>query len=319
MPFTCRYCGQPHCAAHRLPENHDCAGLEEYKEQLREQGRLMAETPQIKVRREAEAEEEERGGLLGGLGRGRAGGGPGGGPGRGPGGGPGGAGGGGLIGGSFGTGGPTRTGPGRAGLLRMFRGQATFALLALMAAVTVAGWTLSALYGSGIYRTFFAVHATSYLYPWTVVTSIFAHGGVMHLLINGLILFFFGPAVERRIGTRSFVALFVTAGAVGGVGQVLFSSALGQPAPVLGASGAILGLMGVLLVLEPDAQVLLMFLIPMPLWVLVGLFALFDFAYLFQQDGVAHLAHLAGLAVGIVAAKHLETRSRRAAVEHWGA
>lgn len=296
MPFKCRYCGQPHCSIHRLPENHECRGLEDYKEQLREEGQLMAETPQVKVQREIREGPEA----------------------------------------------PRRTQRGfdlsTSQVMQSLEGRVTWMLLGLMVVVTVAGWIVNMGTGPGtgtwtrsLWTDHFALHPSFFLAPWTLVTSIFAHGGVSHLLLNGIVLFFFGPAVERRIGTRSFLTLFVASGIIAGLAQVAFSWAVagtglpfappaGTVPAVLGASGAILATMGVLAVLEPDATVLLFFVVPMPLWLLVAGFAAFDFVMLLTQSagGIANLAHLAGLGIGIAAAKMYWDRPRHAVAERWG-
>lgn len=309
MPFTCRYCGQPHCAEHRLPENHACAGLEEYKQQLRERGQLMTESPEVRVRREIEDEPSAGGaggGLTGGL-KQLGLGGSGGRTGRGGPGGPGGPG-----------GGPVRR---RATFGHLLQGRATYVLLGLMVAVTVAGFLVRASAGRSVFITHFTVSTGSALAPWSLVTSIFAHADLSHILLNGIVLFFFGPAVERRIGGQDLAVLFLLSGVVAGIAQLAFGFALGAPVPVLGASGAILAIMGVLLVLEPNATVLLLFIIPMPLWVVVVGYAIIDFVSLVAQPvggGVAHLAHLVGLAIGILAARQLYARRRAAGSSVWG-
>ncbi|HZI29401.1 MAG TPA: rhomboid family intramembrane serine protease, partial [Gemmatimonadaceae bacterium] len=68
--------------------------------------------------------------------------------------------------------------------------------------------------------------------PWTVITYMFLHGGMMHLVFNMLGLFFFGPRVEERLGSRSFVYLYLISGITG----ALLSLIMGPSAAVLGAS-----------------------------------------------------------------------------------
>lgn len=280
MPFKCRYCGQPYCSQHRLPENHECRGLEDYKEQLRERGQLIAETPEVKVEREMS--DEPRGG-----GRQRV---------------------------------RTRGTGSLDGLLQSLQGRVTWALLAAMALVTIGGW-LAAWAATGgwfteafgrFYATFFALGPSDWVRPWTLLTSIFAHGDPGHLLINGMILFFFGPALEQRVGSRTFAIFFVLTGIAAGLAQVslgvgLETAGIAAAQPVLGASGAILGILGALTLLAPDAKVLLFFMIPLPLWLITAGYAVIDIAGLIgglygQGGNVAHLAHLTGLAIGLYVA-----------------
>ncbi len=82
--------------------------------------------------------------------------------------------------------------------------------------------------------------------PWTLVTSVYAHAGIGHLAANAIALLVFGFVVERATTRARFHAFFVTTGALAGVSQVLASSALGRPFAVLGASGAIMALLGYL-------------------------------------------------------------------------
>lgn len=270
MPFTCRYCGQPYCSSHRLPENHDCRGLEDYKEQLRDRGQLIAETPEVKVQREIHDEDPSGGVRRRSRGAGHL-----------------------------------------EGLLQQLQGRVTWALLAVMGAVTVAFWAAVGI-DPGL-----AVHFTlgpgSLLYPWAYLASVFSHADLMHILFNGFVLFFFGPSLERRVGSRTFLWFFVVTGVVAGVAQValgfgLVEAGIQPRVPmVLGASGAILGVLGALTILAPDARVLLYFMIPMPLWLLtVGFAAInvvgFAFGLFGQSFGIAFLAHLTGLAIGLLVA-----------------
>jgi membrane associated rhomboid family serine protease len=83
--------------------------------------------------------------------------------------------------------------------------------------------------------------------PWTLVTSVYAHGSVGHLVANALALLLVGPLVERRTTRPRFHAFVVTTGALAGVAQVTLGSLLGPPSAVLGISGAVFALGGYLL------------------------------------------------------------------------
>ena len=75
--------------------------------------------------------------------------------------------------------------------------------------------------------------------PWTIITYMFLHAGMMHLLFNMLGLYFFGPRLEERLGSRSFLILYV----LSGVSGALLSLIMGPSAAVLGASAAVFGVM----------------------------------------------------------------------------
>jgi hypothetical protein len=156
-------------------------------------------------------------------------------------------------------------------------------------------------------------------YAWTWLTSIFSHGfGFLHIGLNSIVLYFFGPVVERRIGSKRFAALFLVAGAAAGFAQIGVGFALGEFVPgVLGASGAIMALLGVLTVLNPKMRVYLYFFIPMPLWLLTIGFAAFSVvAGLGVLGGgllggnTAHFAHLGGLVIGLVYGERVKGQTR---------
>ncbi|HUL62568.1 MAG TPA: rhomboid family intramembrane serine protease [Methanocella sp.] len=129
--------------------------------------------------------------------------------------------------------------------------------------------------------------------PWTLVTYMFLHASVLHIFFNMLMLFFFGPLLERQIGSARFLGLYLGSGIVAGLAQVLFFGG-----NVIGASAAIFGVMGALAMLMPDLVIFLYF-IPMKIIYAVILFAVLDIVLIPSADQVAHVAHLAGLAVGL--------------------
>jgi membrane associated rhomboid family serine protease len=140
-------------------------------------------------------------------------------------------------------------------------------------------------------------------YPWTIVTSIFLHVDFSHLLFNMFSLFLFGSALERRISHRLFAALFIASGVVGNIGYYF---TVGSPlVPVLGASGAIYGVMGALAVLEPLRMVYFYGMVPLPMIAAAALWALADLTGLFIPSQVAHGVHLVGMFVGVLAGLYL--------------
>ncbi|WP_048124714.1 rhomboid family intramembrane serine protease [Methanosarcina lacustris] len=136
--------------------------------------------------------------------------------------------------------------------------------------------------------------------PWTLVTYIFLHNGVWHLFFNMLVLYFFGTALEQRVGNKQFLGVFFTAGVLSAIGYTFLSQPIFNisPGPMIGASGAIYGVFAALTVLEPNIRVYVYF-IPMRLKNALLLFAVFDFFMVNSSDMIAHTAHLSGLFVGL--------------------
>jgi len=136
--------------------------------------------------------------------------------------------------------------------------------------------------------------------PWTLVTYMFLHTSLLHLLFNMLVLYFFGTALETRAGNRQLLAIFFTSGILSAIGYTFLSGPIFSisPGPMIGASGAIYGVFAALTMLEPDIRVYVYF-IPMKLKHALVLFALFDFLMAGSSDMIAHTAHLSGLFVGL--------------------
>ena len=138
--------------------------------------------------------------------------------------------------------------------------------------------------------------------PWTFVTYMFVHAGLLHLLGNMIMLFVFGSAVEHRLGGRAFILYYLYCGIGAAVLSLLLSGIMASAsAPIVGASGAVLGVGVAFAMLWPDAE-LLVFPLPFPvkartfILFLVGLDIVFS--QITPQDGIAHLAHVGGAAFG---------------------
>ena len=136
--------------------------------------------------------------------------------------------------------------------------------------------------------------------PWTLITYIFLHAGLVHLLFNMIVLYFFGTTLEKRAGNRQLLTIFFTAGILSAIGYTFLSRPIFDisPGPMVGASGAIYGVFAALTILEPDMRVYVYF-VPMKLKHALVLFALFDFLMVNSSDMIAHTAHLSGLFVGL--------------------
>jgi membrane associated rhomboid family serine protease len=138
--------------------------------------------------------------------------------------------------------------------------------------------------------------------PWTFLSYMFVHAGLLHLLGNMFMLFVFGTAVESRMGSRAFILYYLLCGVGGAVFSLALSlSSIMGVGPMVGASGAVLGVALAFAMYWPDAE-LIVFPLPVPIRArtLVALLVGMDvfFAFLAPNDGIAHLAHVGGVLFG---------------------
>jgi membrane associated rhomboid family serine protease len=145
---------------------------------------------------------------------------------------------------------------------------------------------------------------------WRLGTYMFVHGNLMHLLLNMWILYMFGKPVEEKLGSYAFLKLYILSGVIGALSWVMFN--LKSTVPVIGASGAVFGVMGAAL-LFPNMQILLIFPpVIMKVKTLVICLAIVDFLMLYSpQTGIAHLAHLGGLLGGFLFTKRALLKKTR--------
>lgn len=143
--------------------------------------------------------------------------------------------------------------------------------------------------------------------PWTFLTYMFLHGGLGHIFFNMLSLFFFGPRLEERLGSRSFLWLYFISGISGGLLSLLFTPGVA----IIGASGAVFGVMLGYATFWPRHQILIWGILPVEArWLVMGLTAIALFAgFGGGQAGVAHFAHLGGFLGAWIYLKVLEVRS----------
>ena len=135
---------------------------------------------------------------------------------------------------------------------------------------------------------------------WQLVTYIFLHGGISHILFNLLALWMFGGELESYWGSRKFLRYFLFCGIGAGICTVVFSPH--QFIPVVGASGAIYGILLAFGWLFPNRLIYVYFLVPIPAKYFVIIFGLIELYASMQGTGggVAHLTHLGGLIFGIL-------------------
>jgi membrane associated rhomboid family serine protease len=142
------------------------------------------------------------------------------------------------------------------------------------------------------------------LYVWQVATYMFLHAGVFHLLLNMLVLWMFGTELERMWGTRFFLKYYFVTGIGAAVLTLLFSAlpfAFAEQvryAVVIGASGAIYGLLLAYALYFPERPILMMMLFPIPAKYFVMIIGAISLYSSLGVSGVAHATHLGGLLVG---------------------
>lgn len=138
------------------------------------------------------------------------------------------------------------------------------------------------------------------LYVWQFFTYMFLHGDFFHILLNMFILWMIGSEVERHWGEREFLKYYFLCGVGAGFFHLLFNTS--SPIPVVGASGAIYGILIAYAMLFPDRLVILFpFPIPIKAKYLAIILAMLELIFGFLgQSGIAHFAHLGGMIVGFV-------------------
>ncbi len=138
--------------------------------------------------------------------------------------------------------------------------------------------------------------------PWTILTSMFMHGGFGHIFANMLTLYFFGSYLSSIIGDKKFLLVYFGGGILGSILFIWLAHPLSN---VIGASGAVFAIAGALVVLNPRLRVLVFFFLPLPLWVVVIL------GLLIISPSIAWEAHLGGLIFGLAAGYFFRRELRR--------
>jgi membrane associated rhomboid family serine protease len=211
---------------------------------------------------------------------------------------------------------PSRTTPG-----------VTVTLIALNVAVYLFQLLLSER-GQDAFLLAFGV-VPAYFSVASMFTSMFVHGGIAHLGGNMLFLWIFGDNVEDRLGHGRFLVFYLLCGTAAALAQIALDP--GSLVPMVGASGAIAGVMGAYLVLYPHSRVLMLFPFPVFLFELPAYFFLAMWFFvqflngvnqlpIFEQDaisgGVAFWAHVMGFVAGLLLVV-LMKRPERTKVEWW--
>jgi len=153
---------------------------------------------------------------------------------------------------------------------------------------------------------------------YTLFTSMFIHGGFLHIAGNMFVFFFMGVAFEQRIGAKKFLIIYLIAGICGGLTQSIID--LGSNTTLIGASGAIFGILGAFAYLYPRDEVVMpvpigiMFIMRIKVIYAAIIFAVVEtittFVTFGVQDTTAHFAHLGGIIGGVVLAALLVGKKR---------
>lgn len=158
--------------------------------------------------------------------------------------------------------------------------------------------------GTPLFQELQLVPALMLQKPWTLITYQFLHGGTSHLFFNMIGLFFLGPRLETRLGSRHFLGMYLVSGLVGALVHIAYTgitaSAGGLYVPMVGASGAVYGVFLAFARFWPHEKILLWFVIPVEIRIFViGLTVLsLWFSLSGGQSNVAHFAHLGGFLGG---------------------
>ncbi len=153
-------------------------------------------------------------------------------------------------------------------------------------------------------------------YLWTFLTSMFMHGGFFHIFANMISLFFIGSLVEKILGKKRYLLFYLISGLFAGLFFVLTSLINfigGYDTYAVGASGALFGLIGLLMLLTPDLPVYIMF-IPIPIKMKYAAPGILVVLWLISIAGnvpIGNTAHLGGLILGLIYGIYLRKKYKR--------
>jgi membrane associated rhomboid family serine protease len=141
--------------------------------------------------------------------------------------------------------------------------------------------------------------------PWTIFTYAFLHSksDVSHLFYNVFALSLFGSILEKIVGSKRFLLIFFSSIIFSGIGGVLFYNA------IIGASGGIMGIIGVLTILKP--KMIVWVGAPLPLILVSFLWILGDFIGIFYPENIAHISHLLGMFYGLLIGFFIKRRMKK--------
>ena len=148
---------------------------------------------------------------------------------------------------------------------------------------------------------------------WTFITSMFMHGGLFHLFANMFSLLFIGGLVEKLLGRKRYFWFYIISGLFAGLLYILVELFFPSNLPAVGASGALFGLVGMLVLLTPNLPVFVMF-IPIPIKMKYAGPGMLVVLWLISSAGnipIGNTAHLGGLVAGIVYGLYIKNRYKK--------
>jgi membrane associated rhomboid family serine protease len=150
---------------------------------------------------------------------------------------------------------------------------------------------------------------------WQLVTYGFLHGGWLHLFFNMFALYMFGSEIERLFGPRRYLVYYLSCVVGAALMHIIVVMSAGLPGyPMMGASGGVFGLLLAFGMAYPKRMLMLIFPpIPMPAWLFVTLYGILELYLGITQtmSGIAHFAHLGGMATGFVLIRYWNARRRK--------
>jgi membrane associated rhomboid family serine protease len=147
--------------------------------------------------------------------------------------------------------------------------------------------------------------------PFQVVTYSFLHANMAHIFFNMFALYMFGGPLERLWGTPKFVTFYLASVLTAAAAQLAVTAASGSQYPTVGASGGVFGLLLGFALMFPRERLAIYGILPMPAWLFVTLYGLLELVLgvTGTQSGVAHFAHLGGMAGGAIVLLMWRSRS----------
>jgi len=171
-----------------------------------------------------------------------------------------------------------------------------------LAVLFFAGWLAEMAFGARVNVAFGLVPFLflGRLWLWQAVTYIFIHAGFWHFLFNAFMLWMLGRIVEPEMGSRKFLLYFLVCGAAAALVTAAWTP--GSIRPVIGASGAVYGLLGAFAFLHPETTVYFYFIFPMSARMMAFLLGAMEFILTLSSPGsrISNVTHLGGLAAGLL-------------------
>jgi uncharacterized protein len=180
-----------------------------------------------------------------------------------------------------------------------------YSAVTIIIAINIAVYVLQLIFPYWFTDLFILDSSKLLIEPWRLLSSMFLHspGDPWHIVFNMMWLFFLGPMLEARIGKKRFLLVYIGSGILAGIGAGFFYPR------ALGASGAIMGMIGTTIILIPRQIIYLNFM-PVPLWLAGIVFTIVDSLGIFIPSNTGNIAHLIGLGVGLIYGLTLKSENK---------